>query len=162
MTDLQAPCVARVNVVVETWDVSTPALEAAARAGRGRLVRRERRHNLVTTAGLNLLRDRLSGSGDALSHFAVGMGSTPVALGDTALDTEVFRDTFTQTVPGSTQLVYRYYLGPSSANGNTLAEAGLLNAAAAGDLYARIVLGSTIVKTSAIAVTFGWTLSWSN
>lgn len=52
-----------------------------------------------------------------------------------------------------------YYLGSGSANGNTLGEAGLFNAASGGTMFARVKLSPTIVKTSSIAVTFTWTIN---
>ena len=94
--------------------------------------------------------------------MAVGTGLAAPTHGDTALGAEVFRDVFTQTTPATGRILYRYFLGPNDANGNTLAEVGLLNAASLGTLYARVVLMSPIVKTISIAVTFGWTLSWSS
>jgi hypothetical protein len=119
-------------------------------------------HNLVTAAGLNLIRDRVRGIlVDPLSHFAVGTSNTAASSGQTALVAEVFRDVYTQVTLATAQIVIRYYLGPNDANGSTLQEAGLLNAAAGGTLYARRVLGSPIVKTIDIASTFEWTLSFS-
>ena len=53
-------------------------------------------------------------------------------------------------------LPVKYYLATVSANGNTLAEAGLLNASSGGTLFSRVVLASTIVKTTSITVTFQW------
>jgi hypothetical protein len=120
-------------------------------------------HNLVTAAGLNLLRDRLRGTSliDPLSHLAVGTSSTATASGNIALGAEVFRDVFTQVTLGTASIVYRYYLGPNDANGNTLREAGLFNAPSGPTLYARRVLGSAIVKTIDIASTFEWTLTFA-
>lgn len=120
-------------------------------------------HNLVTAAGLNLIRDRIRGVSmvDPLSHFAVGTGNTAAAAGDTALETEVFRDVYTQITLSAGTIVIRYYLGPNDANGNTLQEAGLFNAASGGTLYARRVLSSPIVKTINDAHTFEWSLSFA-
>lgn len=120
-------------------------------------------HNLVTAAGLNLLRDRLRGVSliDPLSHIAVGTGNAAAASGDTTLGAEVFRDVYTQVSLGTANIVYRYYLGPNDANGVTLREAGLLNAASGGTLYARRVLTTAIVKTIDVAATFEWTLSFA-
>lgn len=120
-------------------------------------------HNLVTNAGLNLIRDRVRGVSlvDPLSHFAVGTSNTAASAGQTALVAEVWRDVFTQVTLGSAQIVIRYFLGPNDANGNTLQEVGLLNASSGGSLYARRVLGSAIVKTIDVASTFEWTLSYS-
>lgn len=142
--------VPRVNVLVETFDAET-----------GELLHSQETHNLVVTAGLNLIRDALNGGTiDPISHFAVGTGSTAVTAGDTELDTEVEREVVTAKTTGSASLVIQYYLASGTANGNTLAEAGLFNDATAGDMYARVVLGSTIAKTAAVAVSFTWTLTW--
>lgn len=131
------------------------------RTGRRRLW--DEGHNLVTAAGLNLLRDRLRGVSlvDPLSHIAVGTSNTAAASGQTALVAEVFRDIYTQVTLGAASIVFRYYLGPNDANGNTLQEAGLLNAGAGGTLYARRVLGSPIVKTIDVAATFEWTCDFA-
>lgn len=120
-------------------------------------------HNLVTAAGLNLLRDRLRGVTlvDPLTHFAVGTSNTAASSGQTALVAEVFRDVYTQVTLGTANIVIRYYLGPNDANGVTLNEAGLLNAASGGTLYARRVLTTPIVKTIDVAATFEWTLSFA-
>lgn len=141
----------RANVDVDVFDART-----------GRLLSRQAKHNLTVTAGLNLIRDFLYGDAvAALSHLAVGTGSTAAALTDTTLGTEVFRAALTQKTKASGSLVLKYYLPAGSANGNTLREVGLFNAASTGTLYARVVLGTAIVKTISISVTFTWTLTWS-
>lgn len=141
----------RVNVTVDVRDVAS-----------GQLLERSRLHNLVVLAGRNLIRDLLHGDAVAgLTHFGVGTSATAVAASDTALGAQVLRDTLTQKTKNSAELIVTYYLASGSANGNTLREAGLFNAGAGGSMYARVVLASAIVKTSAIAVTFTWTLGWS-
>ena len=123
----------------------------------GRFVSRCVSHNLVVLAGRNLIRDRLQGGAvAALTHFAVGISNQAVTSGDTALQIEVFRDTITQFVNGSGILTVKYYLATGNANGQTLAEAGLLNASSGGSLFSRVVLASTIAKTASITVTFQW------
>lgn len=145
---------ARAGVNVRVWrhDLRT-----------GLTVLHDQGHNLVTSAGLNLIRDRLRGVTlvEALSHFAVGTGTTAAAAGDTALEAEVHRDVYTQVTLSAAAILIRYYLGPNDANGHTLQEAGLLNAASGGTLYARRILGSPIVKTIDVAATFEWTLSYA-
>lgn len=120
-------------------------------------------HNLVTNAGLNLIRDRLRGAAlvSALSHLAVGTNNTAAGAGDTALGAEVFRDIVTQSSVSASTVVIRYYLGPNDANGNTLREAGLFNASSGPTLYARRILSSPIVKTIDVAATFEWTLAFA-
>lgn len=142
---------ARANVTIEVRDAVT-----------GALLSRARQHNLVVTAGRNLIRDLLKGDSAAtLTHFALGTGSTAVTAADTTLQTEVFRDTLTQKTASAAQLTCTYYLATGSANGNTLREAGLLTASSGGTLYARVVLASAIAKTASISVTFTWDLTWS-
>jgi len=140
----------RVNLTVDVHDAVT-----------GQLRSRQQMHNLVVTAGRNLVRDLLKGDSSAiLTHLALGTGTTAVAAADTTLDTEVFRDALTSLTAGASTLTCTYYLATGSANGNTLAEAGLLTAASGGTLYARALLASTIAKTAAISVTFAWTLAF--
>ena len=129
-------------------------------AATGAILSQQEHKNLVVSGGLDLVRDLLDGDAVAgLTHFAVGTGTVAVAASQTTLDTEVYRDTVTQRTSGSQQLVVSYYLSSLSANGNALAEAGLFNAASGGTMFARVLLSPAISKTSAIAVTFNWTIN---
>jgi hypothetical protein len=140
-----------VNVDITVFDAATM-----------RVLDRQSAHNLVVTNGLNLLRDAIdTGTITPLSRFAVGTSATAVNAAQTALITEVWRDAFTTKTTSAATVSIRYFLTSLTANGNTLREAGLFNAAAAGDMYARVVFNNEIVKTSAIAVLFAWTLTWS-
>lgn len=127
----------------------------------GRIVDVVRRHNLVPTAGRNLLRDFLAGDGPAaLSHVALGTGTTAPAATDTALQNEIFRDAITQKVKDVAKLTVKYYLGTQYANGYTLAEAGLFNAATGGVMYARVTFPPD-EKTAAQAWNITWDLTFS-
>lgn len=137
-----------VNVLIEVVDVETNAI-----------IQTIERHNLVVTTGRNLVRDRLSGdSASRLTHFAVGTNATAVVAANTALGVETSRDLITQLTPTDGVLTVKYFLGSSSANGVTLAEAGLFNAASAGTMFSRVVY-TGIVKTSSVAVSYTWTIS---
>lgn len=137
------------NVAITVHDAET-----------GAILEQQEAHNLVVNAGLNLIRDLLDGDAVAgITHFAVGTGTTAVSATQTALVTQVLRDTVTSRTSNAQQLVVSYYLASGSANGNTLAEAGLFNAASGGTMFARVKLASTIVKTASIAVTFTWTIN---
>ena len=140
---------ARVNVCVETVDART-----------GRLLSRSRRHNLVVDVGLDLLRDLVYGDAETLTHGAVGTDATAPAAGDVALGAEVFRDQIAQRTKQSGALVIKFVLGSQQANGETLREAGLFNAASAGTMYARVT-PEELAKTDAILVVYTWTLSWA-
>lgn len=138
------------NVHVQVRDAAT-----------GELLAEQTHRNLVVNAGLNLIRDFLDGDAPtAPSHFGYGTGTNAVAAGDTALQTEVARDTLTsQTGTNAQQQVYTYYLGSLTGNGNTLGEAAIFNAASGGTMLCRVKLSPTIVKTASIAVTFTWTIN---
>lgn len=138
-----------VNVTVEVHDAAT-----------GELVERQEAHNLVVNAGLNLIRDLLDGDAPAgLTYMAYGTGTTAVAASQTALVTEVFREAVTQRVSDAQSLTVKHYLAAGSANSNTLAEIGIFNAGAAGTMFARVKLASTIVKTSSVTVTVSWAIN---
>ena len=85
------------------------------------------------------MRDFLNGAAPTPpSHFAVGTGTTAVAAGDTTLETEVERNAVTtKTISGNGILEYVGELLSTEANGNSLSEVGVLNAAAVGDLLLR-------------------------
>jgi hypothetical protein len=139
----------RVNVLIDVLNTDT-----------GQIIATQEHHNLVVDDGLNLLRDFLDGATVAgLSHFALGTGTAAVLAADTALDTEVFRDTFAGTTTASKTLTISYFLNSGDANGNTLSEAGLFNDPTAGNMFARVLLSPPIVKTVSIAVTFTWTIN---
>lgn len=158
MHDLPPPpyvenCGVGVNVRVDVFDAAT-----------GALLESQEIHNLVTTAGLNLLKTAMATGACAYpGWFAFGTSSTPAAAGDTALGAEVFRDVITSSAvdPSNPTLTLQYYLTSASANGNTLTEVGLFTAATLGTLYAHVILATSIPKTNLIAVSFTWTLTWA-
>jgi hypothetical protein len=138
------------NVHIEVHDVVT-----------GELLAEQTHRNLVVNAGLNLIRDFLDGDAPtAPTHFGYGTGTNAVTAGDTALQTQLARDVFTsKTGTNAQQQIFTFYLGSATANGNTLAEAGIFNAASGGTMLCRVKLSPTIVKTASIAVTFTWTIN---
>lgn len=150
----------RVNVTLRVWDASTPALEAAARAGSGRLLALEAGHNRVPTGGRNLLRDLLNG--DALSgitEFAIGDDNTATSNNDTELGNELLRATLTSTSKDTLKLTAQYFLASTLLNGETLREAGLYTDE--DTLFARYVLDTEIEKDNTIAVTFTWEITFT-
>lgn len=137
-----------VNVRIDVLDAQT-----------GKVLYTEEYHNLVVKAGRNMVRDFLNGLAPAaLSHFAIGTGTTAVNQNDTALQTEVFRDTITKRTPTDGKLQVKYFLASTAANGSSLAEAGILNAASGGTLFARVT-HTAIAKTSSVAVVYTWDIN---
>lgn len=135
-----------VNVTIEVHDTNT-----------GELLHQEQQHNLVTLVGRNLIRDFLNGTPatGTISHFAVGTSATAPTANDTTLGAEVLRDVVTKRTPDAGKLTLQYYLASTAANGNTLQEAGLFNAASGGTLIARVTY-QPITKTASITVTLTW------
>ena len=146
---MKAQVCARANVLVETRDART-----------GRLLSRNSRHNLVVSAGLDLLRDLVYGGAVTMSHGAVGTDATAPAAGQVALGAEVFRDQISQRTKAAASLVIKFVVGSQQANSQTLREAGLFNAASGGTMYARVT-PDPVSKTDAILVVYTWTLSWA-
>ena len=137
------------NVQVTVRDAST-----------GAIVSQQEQKNLVVSGGLNLIRDLLDGDVvSGLTHLAVGTDSSAAAATQTSLGAEIYRDAVSQRTSNDQQLVVSYYLASGSANGSTLTEAGLFNAASGGTMFARVLLSPGIVKTAAIAVTFTWSIN---
>lgn len=83
--------------------------------------------NMITDAGLNLLRDVLSGAvADAeIKYVALGAGSTAAAPGDTALVDEQFRKAVTaQSAAGTGALDTTLYVAPAEATEFEIREIG--------------------------------------
>ena len=135
------------NVVITVNDVAT-----------GKMIARMKRKNLVVLAGRNLVRDLLNGPTQYVTHLAVGTSATAISSTQTALVAEVFRDQITQRITSDGQLRLKYYLSSTSANGNTLQEAGLFNAASAGTMFARVATVA-IAKTASITITYDWSIN---
>lgn len=135
----------KTNVVVKVWDLDW------------NLISTHRSHNTWTTAGLNVLRDWLSGD------FTDGH-ITHIAWIDTG-GTERARDLVTQRVTTTDkQLLIRQYLpSNSSANGYTLDTVKAYNAATGGTEFASDEFdASGIAKTSSVQITVEWTHTFSD
>ncbi len=122
-------------------------------------------HNLVVTAGKNMIAQRLAqvGNDGDITYLAVGTGSTTPAVGDTTLDTELDRNALA-TISASGNIVnITGFFGASEANG-TLVELGLFGEAAtgasgSGTMFNHAVINET--KTSSETLTFDITITVS-
>lgn len=117
--------------------------------------------NLVTTVGKNLIASRLSGTGTAATHMAIGSGSTAANLTDTILVTEipastgitVGRTTLTST-PTTNYVDYACTFEAGRGTG-AITEAGIFNASTGGVLLCRTVFNS-VYKDALDTLTINW------
>lgn len=90
-----------------------------------------------------------------VTHIAVGSDGTAALPTDTALGSEVLRSTPTSIIDYSTMSVgFKLFLSASVGNGTTFREIGLFDDPTAGNMMARSVSFTPIVKNSAITITF--------
>lgn len=95
--------------------------------------------NLITSAGFELVASLLGGTGDAISHIAIGSDSTTPALTDTDLaGTEHERIAATVVTNGPVVTLTGQF-GAGIVSDVTAGEFGVFNAASGGDLFSRFV-----------------------
>lgn len=116
--------------------------------------------NLVVTAGKNFVASRMKDTTDgAMSHMAIGTGSTAAAAGDTALGSEADRNALTSTTVTDNEVAYVASFGAGEGTG-AITEAGLFNASSSGTMLCRTVF-SVVNKGSADSMTITWTVTVS-
>jgi hypothetical protein len=115
--------------------------------------------NLITNAGRNAIVERLDSSPGTSqpTHMAIGTGTNAAAAGDTALQTELDRNALTSNTSSANVLTM---VGDWAAGDGTgaITEAGVLNAASTGTLYARAVF-SVINKAAGDTLQITWTFT---
>ncbi len=95
--------------------------------------------NLVVTAGKNYVASRIKdASATAMSHMAVGSGTTAAAAGNTALGSELGRVSLTSTAVSNAVVTYTATFAAGTGTG-AVTEAGILNASSSGTMLCRTV-----------------------
>jgi hypothetical protein len=116
--------------------------------------------NLVVTAGKGYVASRIKdASATAMSHMAIGSGSTAAAAGNTALGSELGRVSLTSTSVSNAIVTYVATFAAGTGTG-AVTEAGLLNASSGGTMLCRTVF-SVVNKGSADSMTITWTVTVS-
>ncbi len=116
--------------------------------------------NLVVTAGKNFVSSRMKDTTKAaMSHMAVGTGTTAAAAGNTTLVTELDRNALTSTTVTTNEIAYVCTWAAGDGTG-AITEAGLFNASSGGDMLCRTVF-SVVNKGSADSMTITWTITVS-
>jgi hypothetical protein len=120
--------------------------------------------NLIVTAGLNALKDRMFNPSTAQAVFgymAIGTGSTPETAADTALGAESRRAAVTYAAGGAgVAVITRIFAADGTAR--TYAEAGLFDASSSGTMFNRKVFDSAVPIGTTENVTCVCTITASN
>ena len=117
-------------------------------------------HNLVVTDGKEFVASRMKDTTKAaMSHMAIGTGSTAAAAGDSALGSQADRNALTSTTVSGAAITYVASFGAGEGTG-AITEAGLFNAASAGDMLCRTVF-AVVNKGSSDSMTITWTVTVS-
>lgn len=114
--------------------------------------------NLVVTDGKEYIASRMKdATATAMSHMAIGTGTTAAAAGDSALGTEAGREALTSTTVTANSVAYVATFGAGSGTG-AITEAGLFNASSSGTMLCRTVF-SVINKGAADTLGITWTVT---
>ena len=116
--------------------------------------------NLVVTAGKNFVASRMKDTTKAaMTHMAVGTGTTAAAAGNTTLVSESDRNALTSTTVTANAIAYvcTWAAGDATA---ALTEAGIFNASSGGDMLCRTVF-SVVNKGASDSMTITWTVTVS-
>jgi len=116
--------------------------------------------NLVVTTGKDYVASRMKDTtATAMSHMAIGTGSTAAAASDTALGNQSARTTLTSTTVTDNDVVYVDTF-PAGTGTGAITEAGIFNASSGGTMLCRTVF-SVVNKGASDAMTITWTVTVS-
>ena len=116
--------------------------------------------NLVVTTGKEYVASRIKDTtATAMSHMAIGTGTTAAAASDTALVSESARTALTSTTVSTNTVVYVDTFGAGTGTG-AITEAGVFNASSSGTMLCRTVF-SVVNKGADDSMTITWTITVS-
>jgi hypothetical protein len=114
--------------------------------------------NLIVDTGLNFICDRMKDDETAMTHMALGSGSTAAAAGDTTLGSQLgSREALDSSTVTNNQIVYVSSFEAGDATG-AVTEAGIFNAASGGTMLCRTVF-SVVNKAADDTLTVNWTIT---
>lgn len=116
--------------------------------------------NLVVTAGKGYVASRMKDTTQAaMSHMAIGTGTTAAAVANTALVSEVDRNALTSTTVSGSTITFVATFGAGEGTG-AITEAALLNASSSGTMLCRTVY-AVVNKGSQDSMTVTWSVTVS-
>lgn len=128
----------------------------------GALVQEFEVPNLVTTAGKSHIAAKIAATTNspvAMTHMAIGTGTTAAAVGDTTLGTEGGRVTLTNSVVSTNTVTYTATF-PAGTGTGAVTEAGVLNASSGGTLLCRTVF-PVVNKAAGDSIAITWVVTVS-
>ena len=116
--------------------------------------------NLVVTAGKGYVASRMKDTtATAMSHMAIGSGSTAAAASDTALGNQLGRVALTSTTVSNAVVTYVASF-PAGTGTGAVTAAAILNASSGGTMLCRTVF-SVVNKGAQDSMTVTWTVTVS-
>ena len=127
----------------------------------GQIKQEQEVKNLVVTVGKNFIASSMAktttNSPAAMTHMAIGAGTTAAAAGDTTLGSSLGRVALTSTTVTTNNVAYVATF-PAGTGTGAVTEAGLFNDPSAGTLLCRTVF-SVINKGAADTLGITWTVT---
>ena len=116
--------------------------------------------NLVVTTGKGYVASRMKdATATAMSHMAIGTGSTAAAASDSALGSESARVALTSTSVSGADITYVATFGAGTGTA-AITEAAVLNASSSGTMLCRTVF-AVVNKGASDSMTITWTVTAS-
>jgi hypothetical protein len=139
---------------------ATGRLSVVLKDSTGAIKQESNINNLVVTTGLGFIASRMKDTtDDAMGYMAIGTGTVAAAASDTTLGTELDRNALTSTTVTGNEIAYAASWGAGDGTG-AITEAGLFNAASAGDMLARTVF-AVVNKAANDTLSITWTITLS-
>ena len=139
---------------------ATGALKIVVRGSDGAIKQEHEVKNLVVNAGLAYIASRMKDTTlGAMSHMAIGAGTSAAAGANTALGSELGRVALTSTTVTANAVAYVATFGAGVGTG-AVTEAGLFNDGTAGTMLCRTVFG-VVTKEATDSMSITWTVTIS-
>jgi hypothetical protein len=122
-------------------------------------VKEERKiNNLIVDTGLNFICDRMKDDETAMTHMALGSGTTAPAAGNTALESQLgSREALDSSTVTNNQIVFISSFEAGDSTG-AVSEAGIFNAASGGTMLCRVTF-SVVNKAADDVLSINWTIT---
>lgn len=123
----------------------------------GKLIENISENNLVVTVGKQNMAKLLGGPGSAITQISVGDNGIAADVLDTAITNPFTKAIASVSYPDPQSVMFSFDIDNSEANGMTIREFGLLDAA--NILFARKRRNADIIKTVAIRLVGTWKIT---